>query len=239
MSEWKAKRFWTEVSVVEEERGFAILLDGRPVRTPAKTQVIVPTDALAQEIAQEWEAQEGEIDPRAMLFTRTANAALDKVTAQREEVIEMLAEYGASDLTCYRASDPEGLVARQAEAWDPLIEWAADTFDARLKPTTGVMYAAQDQTALERLKAPIDRMSVFEIAAFHDLVSLSGSLLIALATTRNYAPLDDLWARSRVDETWQEEQWGEDEEASALAAHKRSEFMHAGRVWHTLSLKKG
>ena len=216
--------------MAEQDGGFAILLDGRAVRSPAKTQVVVPTKALADAIAEEWDAQDDAINPATMPVTRTCNSALDKVAAQRAEIIDMLAEYGASDLTCYRADHPEGLVARQAEAWDPLLDWADTRFGARLTPVTGVMFAPQNDSALKLLHAEVAKFSDFELAAFHDLVGLSGSLIIALAAVHKFASMDDLWMRSRVDETWQEEQWGEDEEATAMAAHKRSEFMHAGRM---------
>lgn len=231
MSEWKLKRFWTEVTTVPEEGGFAVLLDGRSVRTPAKTKLVVPTQGLADAVANEWAAQEGEIDPRKMPFTRTANAALDKVTAQHGEVAAMLADYGGTDLICYRAESPEGLVARQSQAWDPLIEWAGETFGARLKPTAGVMFVSQDPKALKALGDPVYLMSPFELAAFHDLVSMSGSLVIGLAVTRGFAEPEALWNASRVDEIWQEEQWGEDEEALQISSLKRTDFLHAAHVW--------
>ena len=217
--------------MLETEDGFAILLDGRPVKTPAKSPVRVPQAALAQAIAAEWNAQEDEVDPTSMPFTRYANAAIDKVTHQRAEIVDMLAEYGGSDLVCYRADHPPALVARQAAAWDPLLNWADETFGARLKPTTGVMFVAQDGAALAKLKAPVAALTPWELTAFHDFVTISGSLLIGLAATQRWASFEDLWLRSRVDELWQEEQWGEDEEATKAAETKRTDFLHAGRVW--------
>ncbi|MGX9356503.1 ATP12 family chaperone protein [Roseobacteraceae bacterium S113] len=234
MSEWKAKRFWKAASVVDQDDGFAVLLDGRAVKTPAKTQLIVPTRALAEAISQEWDSQVEKIDPQSMPYTRMANSALDKVLTQRKDVIDMLSEYGASDLLCYRAHGPESLIARQAAAWDPLIDWADETFGVRLVATAGVMFVAQPDDAAVKLKAPIEAMSAFEIAAFHDLVTISGSLLIGLAATRLQQPIEDLWAASRVDETWQAEQWGEDEEATAMAAVKHEDFLHAFRFWQAL-----
>ncbi len=229
MSEWKARRFWTEARVEPHEAGFTVRLDGRPVKTPGKTELAVPTQALADEIAREWDAQEGTIDPRTMPFTRAANSAIEKVAPQRAEVADMLAGYGDSDLTCYRADSPEGLVARQAEAWDPLLDWAEATFGARLIPVEGVMHQPQSAAALDRLAAEVRAMTHWELTGFHDLVALSGSLVIGLAAARDAWTPEDLWQRSRVDETWQEEQWGEDAEAAAMAAAKRQDFLQAHR----------
>ena len=237
MSEWAAKRFWNETSIVESDDGFAVVLDGRQVKTPAKSPLLMPTRGYAEAVASEWEAQQETIDPRTMPFTRTANAAIDKVRTQRHEVIDILADYGGSDLTCYRADSPESLVERQVAAWNPLIDWATEAFGGRLVPTTGVMFAPQDDEALASLKVPVTQMSDFELAAFHDLVGLSGSLLIALAATRGFAPLEELWLRSRVDELWQAEQWGADEEAAEVVETKRQEFLHAGRVWNLVTAR--
>ncbi|MDW4500461.1 ATP12 family protein [Sulfitobacter sp. D35] len=231
MSGWAAKRFWETAEVTETARGFGIALDGRPVRTPAKRLLEVPTRAFAECIATEWDAQEKTIDPLSMPFTRTANAALDKVAIQQEAVVDMLADYGDSDLLCYRAEGPDALVWRQSEQWDPMLDWAAETFDARLMPRTGVMHAPQDPDALARLRAQVRAMNAFELAAFHDLVSLSGSLILGLAATRDAAPVETLWETSRLDEIWQTEQWGHDDEAARMAEVKRQAFLHAKRVF--------
>ena len=131
MTGWKRKRFWKQARVVADGDGFAVELDGRPVRTPAKAALRLPGRAMAQAIAAEWDAQEDEIAPATMPFTRTANAAIDKVTPQRAEVAAMLAAYGDSDLLCYRADRPAELVRRQAESWDPALDWAATALGAR------------------------------------------------------------------------------------------------------------
>ncbi len=235
MTEWKARRFWKQVTVEPRDGGYGVKLDDRPVKTPGKSDLAVPSRALAEEIAAEWAAQGEVIAPLTMPFTRAANSAIEKVTPQRFEVAEMLAAYGDSDLTCYRAGAPEGLVQRQAEAWDPLIEWAAETYGARLIPVEGVMHQPQPDAALAALSAEVHRMTPFELTGFHDLVSISGSLLIGLAATRDLLAVEELWKRSRVDETWQEEQWGVDEEAAELAAAKRTDFLRAHRFFHLLS----
>lgn len=228
MAGWNTKRkFWKETSVSQGEDGFAVLLDGRGLKTPAKTPVVVPTETIAQAIAAEWDAQVEEIDPLTMPVTRWANAALDKVALQHAEVADMLAEYGGTDLLCYRADNPQELVNRQAELWDPVLDWAAETLGARLVPVQGVMFQSQDDSALEHLRTRVHGFSNFEMSAFHDLVSLSGSLILGFAAVENLRPIDELWALSRVDELWQEEQWGRDEEAHELAEIKKAAFVQA------------
>lgn len=231
MSEWKAKRFWKAASVVEVEGSFAIELDGRGVKTPAKQAMHVPTHAMASAIAQEWDAQVEIINPNTMPVTKTANAAIDKVTVQHAEVAQLLAAYGDSDLLCYRADAPEELVARQNEHWNPILDWAEDALGARLEPCTGVIHAPQNPLAVEALSRRTHALDAFELAAFHDLVSLSGSLVLGFAATMDARPADELWTISRLDELWQEEQWGEDEEATAMALIKRDAFLHAKRMF--------
>lgn len=231
MSTWAAKRFWKVATAVEVEGGWSVELDGRGVRTPAKAPLVVPTRAMAEGIAAEWDAQEDKVDPTAMPITRSANAAIDKVTKQFDEVAEMLAAYGDSDLLCYRATGPEALVARQAARWDPLLDWAADVFDARLAPVSGVIHAPQEAQALANLAARVSAFTPFELTAFHDLVSISGSLVLGLAATEGHMSAAELWDLSRLDETWQEEQWGVDEDASAQAALKKQAFEHANRFF--------
>lgn len=231
MSEWKAKRFWKEASVIEAEGGFSVALDGRSVKTPAKNLLVVPTPAMAAAVAVEWDAQEKEINPATMPVTKTANAAIDKVAVQHGEVAELLAAYGDSDLLCYRAESPAELVSRQAEAWDPLLDWAADALGARLEPRLGIMHKPQDAGALRVLSDRVLTLGNFELAAFHDLVSLSGSLVLGFAATMNVRGVDDLWDLSRLDEIYQAEQWGRDDEAEALAALKKDSFAHAKRMF--------
>lgn len=234
MSTWAAKRFWKDTLVEAEEGGFAVRLDGRAVKTPAKAALVMPTRALAEAVAAEWDAQEGTIDPQQMPVTRSVNAAIDKVATQFDEVAALIADYGGTDLLCYRADGPEGLCARQAEAWDPLLEWAAQRYGARLAPTSGVMHVAQDDAALKALAAEVRALCPFALTAVHDLVGISGSLVIGLAAIEGWADAEDLWARSRIDETWQEEQWGVDVEASELAASKKRDFEHALRFYKLL-----
>ncbi|MEO1556144.1 MAG: ATP12 family protein [Pseudomonadota bacterium] len=227
MSEWKQKRFWKDTTAVETDGGWTIHLDGRSVKTPAKAGLIVPTHTMAIAIAAEWDAQEDVVDPTTMPFTRSANAAIDKVATQKSEVADMLAAYGDADLLCYRADAPAELVARQGEAWDPYLDWAASHLGARLAPRTGIMHESQNGEALKRLSDRVHALSEFELAAFHDLVSLSGSLVLSFAAAQDLNPLPNVWAASRVDEIWQQEQWGADEEAESVAEIKKISFFHA------------
>jgi chaperone required for assembly of F1-ATPase len=231
MSDWKAKRFWKKASVEPQAEGFGILLDGRPVKTPAKRLLLVPTAAFAEAIAAEWDAQQDIIDPHAMPFTRSANAAVDKVSIQLVEVAAMLAAYGDSDLLCYRAAHPASLVERQTRQWDPLLEWAEETLGARLEPRTGVMHVPQSQEALASLSRRVHAMTPYELTGFHDLVSLSGSLILGFAATFDFMKPKAIWEISRLDEIWQAEEWGEDQEAEAAAAVKEAAFIHAKQVF--------
>ncbi|KAA9010635.1 ATP12 family chaperone protein [Histidinibacterium aquaticum] len=231
MSEWKLKRFWTEAAVVEAERGYEVRLDGRQVRTPAKAALRLPNRALAEASAEEWNAQEGAVDPMTMPVTRAANSAIDKVIPQFDEVAEMIAEYGGTDLLCYRAETPDELVRRQQDGWDPLLDWAAERLGARLRTGAGVMYVPQDPDAIGRLDAQVRALDPFRLTPFADLVSLSGSLVLAFAVAEGARAPADAWALSRIDEDWQIEQWGEDTEASEAAAVKRAAFLDAARIF--------
>lgn len=232
MSGWAAKRFWKDVVIEETPDGYAIRLDAKPLRTPAKRPLVLPTRALAEAVAEEWRAVEGKVDPRRMPFTRSANAAIDKVATQFAEVAGLIADYGASDLVCYRAEAPQELVLLQAAAWDPLLDWAAKRHGAKLDKAHGIVPVRQPAEAVAALGDAVRATTPFELTALHDLVSLSGSLLIGLRATEPGSDPEELWRLSRIDEDWQAELWGEDAEASAAAETKRRDFLHAHRFWH-------
>lgn len=231
MAEWTAKRFWKEASVVEAGDGFTVHLDGRKLRTPVKSELIVPTLEMARAIAAEWDAQDEQVDPLTMPVTRSANAAIDKVTPMHAEVSELVAAYGDSDLLCYRAQTPIELVARQNAAWDPLLEWASETLAAPLNTGVGIVPVKQDENVLASLHKRVTEMDAFQLAAFHDLVGMSGSLIIGFAATYRVLPVADLWACSRIDEDWQIEKWGEDDEEIATSEGKKAGFEHAARFY--------
>ncbi len=231
MSGWKAKRFWKDVSVMAVDGGFRIFLDTRPVRTPAKATLTLPTRALAEAVAVEWRAVGEVVDPRIMPVTRGANAALDKVATQFDEVAGLIAAYGGSDLLCYRAAGPEELVEAQAAVWDPMLAWAARTHRAPLHVTRGISPVPQPDDSLRNLARPVLACTPFQLTALHDLVSLTGSLVLGLAATSDEFAPEALWVLSRFDEAWQARLWGEDEEASAIAERKREDFLRAGHFW--------
>lgn len=227
MSGWARKRVWKETTVSKTPDGFEVMLDGRPIRTPSKSALVLPTQAMAEMIAAEWEAQEDIIDPTTMPATRMANSTIDKVVPQRAEVEAHLAGYGETDLLCYRATGPDGLVARQAELWDPLLNWVAEVHGARLSVTQGVIPTPQSAESLKALAEPMARFSTFELTGFHDLVTLSGSLVLGYAAAASKEKPESLWEASRVDELWQIEQWGRDEEAERANDLKKQAFLDA------------
>ena len=232
MSEWKMKRFWSDVTPKPVEAGFSIELDGRGVKTPAKTALIVPNAVLAERVAQEWRAVEAEIDPSKMPYTRSANAAIDKVAVQHSEVAGLIADYAGTDLLCYRAESPIELQERQAAAWDDALDWARERFGLELSIATGVMPVKQADESLARARELCEAMSAFSLTAFHDLVSMSGSFVLGLRVAEGCDTAENLWNTSRIDETWQEEQWGVDDEASEMAALKMTQFRHAYAFYH-------
>jgi chaperone required for assembly of F1-ATPase len=231
MSAWKAKRFWKAALAMPCDGGFTVTLDSRAVKTPAKTPLVVPSLAMAQAIAAEWDAQAGLIKPETMPVTRAANSALDKVAPQFAEVADMLAGYGGTDLLCYRATAPQELIDRQAGAWDPLLLWSANALDAPLRVTSGVIPIDQPAASLAALQATVHAYSAFRLAALHDLIAISGSLILGLAATRGRLSAAEAWTLSRIDESWQNEQWGVDDDAAALEAHKREAMLAAERFF--------
>ena len=224
------KRFYEEAGIARSgSGGWSILLDGRPVRTPAREPLDLPTEALAEAIADEWRAQGDKIDPRSMPLTGLANAAIDRVGPDPEAFVRSLALYGESDLLCYRAEGPRPLVERQARAWDPLLTWGRRRFDVEFEVTEGITHRAQPRSTLERLYRAVAARDPFTLAALSPLVTISGSLIIALALAEGEIGLDSAWAAATVDEAWQSENWGEDALAAAALEARRREFEAAFR----------
>ncbi|CAM2975957.1 Chaperone required for the assembly of the F1-ATPase [Paracoccus aminovorans] len=232
MSEWKARRFWTSAKVRPAGDGWEVVLDDRPLRTPGKHPLILPTQALAEAVAAEWDAQADVIDPNRMPLTRAANSAIEKVTPQFDEVAAMLAEYGGTDLLSYRAQEPEALVRAQAEGWDPLIDWSATELRAPLRITHGVIPVPQDPATLLKLQAEVAALDAFGLTALHDLVTLPGSLILGLAVVRGRIDAATAHALARIDEEFQAGRWGRDEEADAAAAARLAAMRDSERFWH-------
>lgn len=221
------KRFYKAASSAPAERGRAILLDDRPVKTPARAELAVPNAALAEAILAEWNTQGEKIDPRSMPLTGLANAAIDRVAADPEAFAKGLALYGESDLLCYRAEGPEGLAARQRVSWDPLLGWARRRYDVDFTIVEGIMHRPQPGATVSRLRHAVSIYPPFELAALSPLVTISGSLIIGLALAGEAITLQAAWEAATTDEAYQAEQWGEDAEAAAALAARHAEFAAA------------
>jgi chaperone required for assembly of F1-ATPase len=223
------KRFYKQATVAPEEGGVAVLLDGRPVRTPARAALRAPTEELAEAIAAEWNAQGETIEPHLMPLTGLANAAIDRVAPDPKAFARTLAEYGESDLLCYRAEGPDTLVERQGRIWEPLLGWARTRFCVEIEVTTGVMHRRQPPQTVEQLGRAVAARGAFQLAGLAPLVTIAGSLIIALALAEGAIGLEAAWEAAMLDEAWQAEQWGADPLAAASLENRRREFEGAYR----------
>ena len=228
------KRFWKAVTVEPEGEGWGIRLDGRPVRTPARASLVVPTEALAQAIAKEWQSVEETIDPTAMPLTGLANAAIDRVAPEQKAFAERLARYADADLACYRAEAPRGLVARQEQSWDKLLGWARRRYDVDFVTTCGLMHVDQPGGTVERLSHAVTALDPFRLAGLSQLVTIGGSLLAGLAVLEKAMRPDDAWDTVSIDERWQLEQWGADDETESVLENRRRDFLAAARFLELL-----
>jgi chaperone required for assembly of F1-ATPase len=218
------KRFWKNAAAVPADGGHDIHLDGKPVRTPGRVPLSLPNPALAEAVAEEWRAVGEAIDPRAMPLTGLANAAIDRVAPDPAAFAAGLAKYGESDLLCYRADHPLELLLRQQAAWDPLLDWARGHYDVDPVTTTGVMHRSQSPETIAKLGEAVAARSPFELAALSPLVTVTGSLIAALALLEGAATPEDIWSAANLDEDWQVEHWGEDELARKARAARRADF---------------
>ena len=222
------KRFWKEAEVVEDG-GIGIALDGRRLKTPARTDLAVPTLALADAIAEEWQRAGEDVDPRAMAMTGLANAAIDRVTPDPEAFAAGLARYGEGDLLCYRAATPRPLAERQEQAWGPLLAWARRRYDVDFSITAGITHVRQPPATVDQLGHAVAALDPFRLAGLAPLVTIGGSLVAALAVMESAVPAEDAWQAVSVDERWQLEQWGSDAEAEATLENRRRDFLAAAR----------
>lgn len=225
------KRFYKQVSV-SSDRG--ILLDARPVKTPKKLPLILPTLAMAEAVAEEWRAQGERIDPFSMKITGLANAAIDVITPDRAGFASGLAVYSESDLLCYRAVDSPELIARQSAAWDPLLAWAETRYDVAFKRVHGIMHQPQPPATIARFGKAIASANAFELAALSHIVTISGSLVIALALHEGEIADEAAFDTAHLDELWQIEQWGEDYFATQTRDAHRADFLSASRFLRLL-----
>ena len=217
------RRFYRQAGIEEAEGGFRIVLDGRPVRTPARGFLVAPSRALAQALAAEWDAQGETIDPVAMPLTRLANTIIDGVVASPAAVAADIEKYLGSDLLFYRAEGPQRLVERQADRWDPVLAWAREALGARFTLAQGLVHAAQPESAVAAARAAIPA-DPWRLGALHAVTTLTGSALMALALMRGRLTGDEAWEAAHVDEDWNMEQWGRDEIALERRAARRAEM---------------
>jgi chaperone required for assembly of F1-ATPase len=224
------KRFYKEAAATEAAGdGHGVALDGRPIRTPGGAPLIAPSAVLAEAIAAEWSAQENEIRPRSMPMMCLAATAIDRIGRERATIVDQIAAYGGSDLLCYRADSPAPLVERQAQQWQPLLDWVAEAHGARLAVTHDITHVAQDRAALDALRAAVEALDDCRLAAVSQLTAICGSLVIALAVEAGHIGAGEATAVSLLDEKWQIENWGEDEEATERHENLAREIADAVR----------
>ena len=227
------KRFYEKAEIGKGAGGFAILLDGKPVKTPARRALAAPVQALSAAIAAEWSAQSEIIDPARMPLTRLANSIIDGVTDKPGAVADDIMKYLASDLVFYRAGGPQGLVERERLHWDPVIAWAYESLGARFVLAEGVVFVAQPQSALAAARAALPE-NPWRLGALHAVTTLTGSALLALALARGALSADDAWAAAHVDEDWNMDFWGGDEAALQRRALRFAELQAAAAVLELL-----
>ena len=229
------KRFWETAEATATGAGFAIALDGRPVKTPAKADLILPTEKLADAVAAEWNGVGETIDPRAMPLTGLANAAIDRIAPDKLQFASGIARYGESDLTCYRAEGPDMLVRRQQEVWDVLLDWARRRYDVDFTTCSGVMHVEQPSDTIRKLSHEVQALDAFRLAGLAPLVTIGGSLVAALAVYEEMMPAEAAWEAVSLDERWQLEQWGDDSDARSALGARRRDFLAAARFLDLLS----
>ncbi|MEO1193059.1 MAG: ATP12 family protein [Pseudomonadota bacterium] len=229
------KRFYKTVSTQAEGPEHAILLDKRPLRTPAKRALTLPTATLAEALAEEWRSQGETIDPPSMPLTQLACMALDLTALQRDRILEETAAYGGNDLLCYRAERPEALRSRQDALWQPLLDWVAVAHAAPLTVTSGIMAVEQPPESQEALTNALERLDDFALTAVAQSTRISGSLVLALALLAERLDAEATFAAAEVDETYQLEIWGSDRLAEEARARRLEELRHAERFLRFLS----
>lgn len=223
------KKFYRKATVLDVDGRFLVTLDGRPILSPGREKLALPTRPLAESVAAEWNAQGEEVVPQSMPMTRYANTALDRVRPRREAVVREIAAYAETDLLCYRTDNPAELAERQAFTWQPLLDWASDRFGAALRVTREVAPVAQDPSALEAFRAEIAARDEFSLSGLYSLTTASGSIVIALAVAEGRIGPEEASAASLLDETYQAEKWGEDPESVARWESIGAEIAAAAR----------
>ncbi len=228
------KRFYKDVSV-GEGAFFQVLLDGRPIKTPGKKALMLPTRALANLVAEEWAAQGSHIDPGTMPLTRFSNTAIDAVSGALEDVAADVVAYAGRDLLCYRAGEQPQLAAKQAALWDPVLAWAREALGARFDVAEGVMPIDQPAMTLKAVARALEPHDPYRLTALHVMTTLTGSAILAIAHARGALDAEAAWAAAHADEDYQTAMWGEDYEASVKRGQRRAEFDAASRYLMALA----
>lgn len=226
----KIKRFYKAAGSAAQDDGFAVTLDGRFVRTPAGTPLHLPSAALAEAVAAEWQGQGDHVEPTSMPLMQLAATALDRVGPKREAVLDELLRFVATDLLCYRAAEPQDLIDRQARVWQPVLDWAMTRYDAPLCVTSGVMPVPQPDDALAALRRAVALLDDWRLTALQSATAASGSLVLALALVEGRLDALQAFAASQLDELYQIELWGDDPEAEARRERLRHDVAAAGRL---------
>lgn len=226
------RKFYSNVAVGEDGTGFTVTLDGRPIKTPMKNALVMPARNLAQSVADEWIAQEEIIVPASMPMTTLVNTSIDRVAMRRAETIAELVAYGHTDLVCYRAEEPDELVALQVKTWDPFLGWLQAGLGIELVVTTGVLPLTQSGTAMVRLASEVEALDDFALTAFHAFVSGFGSIVLALAAIHKFKSFEDCWQASILDQSFQEGLWGTDPEVLATRERQWRDLLTSVDLWH-------
>lgn len=225
------KRFYKHVTFEAEGDAHIILLDNKPVKTPLKSKLSLPTLVLTKAVVQEWEMQQAHIDPATMMLTKLANTALDRVASRKDEIVAEIVKYAASDLICYRADGPGALVARQNTLWNPVLERFHVKHDLVFQTATGILFVEQPEESLNALTDLVSQYDDFCLCALHNMTTLTGSALLCLTYVQNAMGLEEVWHAAHVDEDWQIEQWGEDALAKQRRDARWADMLSAGRFF--------
>jgi chaperone required for assembly of F1-ATPase len=228
------KRFYQEVFVAAQPNGFSVLLDGKPILTPARAELTLPTKALAEAIAEEWRAQVDTIRPETMVLTKLANTGIDRAGPNRAGFVEQILAFARSDLVCYRAEAPAELISRQTEIWDPLLDWVRQRYGASLRSAMGIGFVEQPPEALDALAGGIAEYDVFALAALQAAAALLGSAVVALTLAGNRLQPEEAFAAAQLDEIYQAEKWGADHEAEMRSRAKFEELFQIARFLRLL-----
>jgi len=225
----KRTRFYRDVSIEKTGEAYGVLLDGKPIRTPAGAPFLLPNESLAQAVAEEWRAQGEKLKPESLHLTKLANTAIDRVASNRDACIEQILAFAKSDSVCYRAAAPQDLVARQTAQWDPLLQWARENYGAQFQTTTGIGFVAQSPEAVAALARALEGRDDFALAAINAAAALTRSAIIALGLSEGRLDRDEALAAAELDEIYHAGKWGEDPEALMQSRSKAMELTNITR----------